>query len=146
MWKYAVVYAVLLIALGVAFYAGTQAPISLIPSAFGVLVLICGIVAIREKYRMHAMHAALGMALILLVLGTWMGVFNLTQQIVELTRNHAAEIEQTLMGILSLMFVILCVKSFIDVRRERRKRAKEEAAAPAPKTSKPEETTPEESA
>ena len=48
-----------------AFFAtGATHPTALIPSGFGLLITLSGIVARREKLHMHAMHVAVLLALI----------------------------------------------------------------------------------
>ena len=85
---------------------------ALIPSVIGLLLAICGALAMRESMRMHAMHAAAVVAVLsfLAILGRMIpsmtdGVFN------------GAVIEQLITAIILLVFIALCVKSFIDARR-----------------------------
>src|SRR5438552_2729759 len=56
----AIVFGVLLSVLGVAFYFGTaSASITpLIPTFFGIALILLGVAAFSEKARMHAMHGA----------------------------------------------------------------------------------------
>ena len=35
-----------------------QSPTAFIPSGFGVALIVLGVIALNEKYRMHAMHGA----------------------------------------------------------------------------------------
>jgi hypothetical protein len=108
-------FGALLIALGVAFWAVTSAPTALIPAAFGVLLTICGVIARNTKLRMHAMHGAA-------LLGLLGAAFPLVRALPKLEQGNygAAVIEQLLMAVLSLIFLVLCVRSFIAARRARK--------------------------
>jgi len=94
------------------FATGMASWTALIPSIMGLLLAMCGALAMREAMRMHAMHAAAVIAVLssLAILGRMIptmidGVFN------------AAVIEQLITAIVLLVFIALCVKSFIDARR-----------------------------
>ena len=118
-----VIFGVLLALVGIGFYLGlalTQdnAPslTALIPAAAGIPILLLGLLAFREKYRMHAMH---GVA-VLTLLGFILPAGRLAMQLVgggEL--NPAAAASQALMAALCGILLVLCVKSFVDVRRKR---------------------------
>jgi len=118
--KITIVYAVLLIALGlVGFFGfGRSSITALIPAFFGVLVLVAGLLAQDEKLRRHAMHAASALGL-LGFLGTVTGLVKFFTLIGggEVARP-AAVISQAVMAILSLIFFILCLQSFIAARRK----------------------------
>lgn len=118
----AIVYASLLILLGVGGYILTDAAsvTALIPAFLGGAVLIAGLVALKDKFCKHAMHAATLLALIGLA-GTAPGLAKLFSLIAggELERPEAV-ISQSIMALLSLAFFGLCLKSFIDARRARR--------------------------
>ena len=118
--KITIVYAVLLIALGlVGFFGfGRSSITALIPAFFGVLVLVAGLLARDEKLRRHAMHAASALGL-LGFLGTVTGLVKFFTLIGggEVARP-AAVISQAVMAILSLIFFILCLQSFIAARRK----------------------------
>ncbi|MBN1211725.1 MAG: hypothetical protein JXA92_04035 [candidate division Zixibacteria bacterium] len=117
--KITIVYAALLILLGlVGFFGfGRSSITALIPAFFGVLVLVAGLLALDKKLRRLAMHAASALSL-LGFLGTVTGLIKLFTLISggEVARP-AAVVSQAIMAILSLIFFILCLKSFIDARR-----------------------------
>jgi hypothetical protein len=117
--KITIVYAVLLILLGlVGFFGfGRSSVTALIPAFFGVLVLVAGLLALDEKLHRHAMHAASVLGL-LGFLGTVTGLVKLFTLISggEVTRP-AAVVSQAVMAVLSLIYFILCLKSFITARR-----------------------------
>ena len=111
-----IVFGVLLTLLGLAAYflTGASSPTALIPAIFGVLLLLLGFVARSEPARKHAMHAAATVAL----LGCGGALFSLMRTPVG-PRSLMAVFSQAAMLVLTAVFVGLCVKSFIDVRRER---------------------------
>jgi len=116
-----IAFGVILIALGLAGYVATgqESPTALIPAAFGVLLLICGVLARKEHLRKHAMHAAAALGL-LGFLGTARGLVQAFALLGGGTvERPAAVTSQAVMAVLSLIFVVLCVKSFIDARRAR---------------------------
>lgn len=117
-----VAYGLLLIALGAGFYFGTgqESVTALIPAFFGVLVVVCGVLARREHLLKHAMHGAAALGL-LAFLGGLPGLLRAFALLGggEVARRNAV-LEQAAMALLSLVFVVLCVKSFIDARRARR--------------------------
>lgn len=113
--KIAITFAVLLILLAIGFYIPTQAPTALIPAGFGVLLGICGAIAINPKLRMHAMH----FAALLGLLGTAMPLARAIPAFLRGGRG-ASVIEQLLMAVLCLIFMVLCVRSFIAARVARK--------------------------
>jgi hypothetical protein len=117
-----IAYGMLLIALGAGFYFGTgqESATALIPAFFGVLVVVCGVLARQERLLKHAMHAAAALGL-LAFLGGLPGLLRAFALFGggEVARRNAV-LEQAAMALLSLVFVVLCVKSFLDARRARR--------------------------
>lgn len=121
MARLTVVFGILLILLGVGFYIGLAltegaAPslTALIPAAAGIPIFLLGLLALREKYRMHAMHGVAVLAL----LGFLMPGGRLGMQVIrggEL--NSVAAASQLLMALLCGLLLMFCVKSFIDARR-----------------------------
>jgi hypothetical protein len=132
MAKLTVGYAILLIMIGISFYVGTgrASMTALIPAFLGLPILICGVLALQERYRKHAMHAAVMLAL-LAFLGSLRAVPQLPQLIEGTAARPSAIIAQLLTAVLSLTYVVLGVKSFVDVRRAR-KRAAMDAHEPSP--------------
>lgn len=122
MAKLTVVFGVLLIALGaVAFVVLGHHPHTLIPAIFGLLLVVFGALAITEdaKKRMLFMHIAVTVGL-LGFLGTIPGIIGVIQMAAghATARPDAAKV-QAIMGTLCLVFVLLCVRSFIAARRNR---------------------------
>jgi hypothetical protein len=116
-----IVFGVVLIVLGLGgwFGSGGASMTALIPAAFGIVLAILGFIARNEKARKHAMHAAVIIGL-LAFLGSARGLVQLPALISggEVARP-AAVIAQSVMAVLMGIFVALCVKSFIDARRNR---------------------------
>lgn len=116
------VFGVLLIFLGVtAFILLGHHPHTLIPAGFGLLLVIFGALANTPvaKRRMLFMHIAVTVGL-LGFLGTIPGIIG----VVRMASGHAIERPdaakvQAMMGTLCLIYVLLCVRSFISARRAR---------------------------
>src|SRR5262249_10980114 len=92
---------------------------ALIPAAFGLLLVIFGALARDDKRRKMAMHIAVGVGLVGF-LGTFAGLLKLYTLLAggDVMRPKAV-VAQSIMAVLMLIYVGLCVKSFIDARRKR---------------------------
>lgn len=86
---------------------------ALIPAAFGLLLVIFGLIAqSKENLRKHLMHAAVLVAL----LGFLASAGRLVSKLSQITLSMAY-VSQILMAVICLAFVILSVKSFINARK-----------------------------
>ena len=112
---------ILLSLLGVIGYAasGAESITALIPTFFGLPILVLGFLARKEHLRKHMMHGIAALALIGFA-GSARGLGSLIDMLGghEVTRPLAT-VMQSIMALLTLGFVILAVKSFIDARRQR---------------------------
>ena len=121
MSKITILFGALLCVLGVGFYVGTgqTSVTALIPSFLGLVFILVGALGLKPNLHKHAMHAAAVLAL-LGFLASLRGVFGFVKILsgAEVERPYAIY-EQTVMGLLCLIFTGLCIKSFIDVRRKR---------------------------
>ena len=125
MAKVTIVFGVLLILLSSAAYAllGQHAHgiHSLIPGLFGLLLIVFGALANTPvaKKRMLFMHIAVTVGL-LGFLGTIPGIIGVIRMAAGhlVVRPDAAKV-QAIMGTLCLIYVLLCVRSFITARRAR---------------------------
>jgi multisubunit Na+/H+ antiporter MnhF subunit len=123
MAKTTVSFGVILILLGIfGFVAtGSHAPTALIPAFFGLLLGIFGFLAITDdaKKRMLYMHIAVTLGL-LGFLGTAKSIYDYVLMLggKQFPRPPAVE-EKAAMAVLLLVFVVLCVRSFIAARRAR---------------------------
>ncbi|MHB8302776.1 MAG: hypothetical protein ACYDC6_08085 [Acidobacteriaceae bacterium] len=124
MARLTMVFAAVLIVLGVAvfFATGSHAPTSLIPAFFGVLLGILGVLANTEnaKRRMLFMHIAVTVGLIGFIFpgARAAGDLMTTMRGGSVLRPVAMQ-EELAMAAICLVFVLLCVRSFIAVRRAR---------------------------
>jgi small-conductance mechanosensitive channel len=127
-----VIFGGLLIALGLVGYLGSdRASITaLIPALFGLVLVALGLLARKERLRMHVMHAAVLVGLIGFLVPAVRtfgkipdlvstGRVMVTRDGVETDATFAV-VMQLLMALICAVFVGLCIKSFIDARRARR--------------------------
>ena len=123
MYKTTILFGVLLIATGLAGYFGTGAveKTALIPSGFGVVLLVCGLLASNENRRMLAMHIAVLFGL----LGAIGVIPTLLKTLLKEDRSLAALVAKTVTLVLCVVFVGLCVRSFIAARKAREAAAAE---------------------
>ena len=121
MAKLTIVYGVVFILMGLFGYFGisSESITALIPTFFGIPMLILGWLGLNEKYLKHAMHGAAVLVLIGFA-GTVSGLIKFFKMLggVELERPAAVTV-QTIMSVLCLVFLVLAVKSFIDARKNR---------------------------
>jgi len=122
MARTAIIFGLLLIGVTLAtigYNQGFKSPTVLIPSIFGVLIAVLGLVSLKDSLRKHAMHAASVVGLLGGVACLFMGI----KQLTKLASEEPPTISQ--MGsvwataALCLIFVVLCVQSFIRAKRER---------------------------
>lgn len=136
MAKITLIFALLLIALGLVGYFGTgaQHPTALIPAWFGIALALFGLLAMspsesRRKVYMH-INVTIGL------LGFLGGLSEIIRSFVAMNRTTAAlarnsavsassnfaiaMTSKVIMTALLLIYVILCVRSFIAARRARK--------------------------
>ena len=132
MAKFAVAFGVVMILLGAGAYGlalagviGSKASLTaLIPAAFGLVLVILGALgAAKPHLNKHVMHAAVTVALL--------GFFGSIGGVVKLIRyatdslpadapvRMSAWVTQAIMAGLMLVFVVMCVRSFIAARKAR---------------------------
>jgi len=124
MAKLSLVFGVLLIALGTAAFllagATAKAVTSLIPAFFGIIMLLLAAIASKgHAANKHAMHVAALVTLLGSLGGLGMGVPNIIKY---LKGDHTAWLKafsQGGMGILCVVFLVLCIRSFINARKAR---------------------------
>ena len=111
---------VILVILGLAgyFLTGGVSLTALIPAAFGLVIAVCGVIARDERKREHAMHGAVVVAL-LGFLGTVRGLLQIGAVFDGSAARPAAVISQSIMAVLTLGYIVVAVRSFIQARRRR---------------------------
>jgi hypothetical protein len=115
-------FGIALIVLGVLGYlltlGGGSSITALIPALFGLALGALGLVAQqKEDWRKHAMHAAAVVG-VLGILGTLRVIPNVIALLTGGTvATLSGTIAQVVMLVLCVVFVGLCVRSFIDARR-----------------------------
>lgn len=120
MTSISIIIGILLILTGIAGYlqgssSGAASMTALIPSAFGLLLVVFGLIgAAKESLRKHLMHAAVAVALLGFIFPTARIVSRIST--LEMT---PAVISQIVTAVLCLLFVLLGIQSFIAARRER---------------------------
>ena len=131
MYKITIIFGLLLMATGLAGYFGTgsKSLTALIPSAIGIILLFCGFLAANENRRMVAMHIAVSIGLL--------GALGLIPQLMKENQPNAALASKITTLTLCVVFVGLCVRSFIQARRAR------DAAADSQDIEEQQETTTE---
>jgi hypothetical protein len=111
---------IFLIALGlVGFFAtGMQSITALIPTLFGIVFMILGLVGRKESARKMVMHIAMFLAL-LGVIGSFPGLIKLFPLLTgaEIARPVAV-IAQAIMAVLLIYYLGMGIKSFIDARKK----------------------------
>jgi multisubunit Na+/H+ antiporter MnhF subunit len=116
-----IVTGILLIVVGLVGFVGTgsEHPTALIPAGFGIALVICGFLAKAPERKKLFMHIAVTLGL-LGFLGTVMGVVKVVRMAAgeTIARPEAAE-SQAVMAFISLIFVAICVNSFIKARKAR---------------------------
>ena len=121
MAKSAIIFGGLLCLLGIVGYfnTGRTSVTALIPTFFGLLILISGLIGRAERLRKHAMHAAALLGLIGLA-GTARAPFQmLSGGAAADDPAGAATPYKAAMALLCLTYVVLSVRSFMTARRAR---------------------------
>jgi hypothetical protein len=117
----AIAFGVVLSLIGVVFYVATAAVSStaLIPTLVGVLLILAGALSLREGLRAHAMH----LAALVGTLGFIGGLPGLVKLPALLGGGSIARpmavVEQSITAVVCLVFVALCVRSFVRARLTR---------------------------
>jgi 4-hydroxybenzoate polyprenyltransferase len=122
MAKVTLVFAVLLAALGVVGYmgSGSRYPTAMIPLYFGVALGVFGILAINpnEGRRKLFMHINVTIGLVGFIGGLVEAILGVHKPVVA-GALISAEMSKSLLAALMFIYVVLCVRSFINVRRAR---------------------------
>ena len=114
------IFSILYIALGLAafFLTGAVHKTALIPAYFGMVLLILGLLGQKENLRKHVMHAAL-LVVLLALLGTARSLLRLPSAFDGTAERPFAIYAQAATAVLSISFLALGIRSFIQARRSR---------------------------
>jgi hypothetical protein len=116
-----IVVGTLLSALGILGYVVSESRslTALIPLGFGMVLELCGALALKPELKKHAMHGASVVAL-LGILGSAPGAISFLRLITgsEVARPFAVKI-QAAMFVICVVFLVLCVRSFQEARARR---------------------------
>jgi len=118
-------FGAILTALGLFAYFGAASDnpsmTALIPAFIGIPLIACGVVARQEKLRMHAMHFAAMLGLIGTIAAFGRAVSKLSVIITDDPTVDKRPIRLVLLtGLICIVYVAVCVRSFIVARRRRR--------------------------
>jgi hypothetical protein len=101
-------------------------PTLFIPAGFGVILVVCGVIALKDHLRKHAMHAAAAIALIGGLVSGGRGASALLRAPdPDKPVNMLATASVWTMAVVCLLFVGLCVQSFMAAAKARRLAAKQ---------------------
>jgi hypothetical protein len=116
-----VVCGLVLVGVGLWGYLDTSAPTALIPAGIGAVLVVLGLLALKESLLKHAMHAAAAVGLLSFVVTAVMGLPKLVKLLSggEVARPKAV-ISQSITAGVCAVFVALCVNSFVAARRRRK--------------------------
>jgi len=98
---------------GMAGFEGARATAA-IPSGFGILLIVCALMAkAMPNARKHIMHLAVLVALLGVIGGAMMFFKGLGAE----ERDMKKLLDQGLMAVLCLVFMVMAVNSFVQARR-----------------------------
>jgi len=123
MAKLTMVFGSLLIIISVAFWSATGRTemATLHPAGVGLILLVSGWLADSEdaKKRMLWMHIAVTFGLIGFLITGILAVMTVVHGAAAIAANQLAFDERVVVALVCLVFVVLCVRSFIAARRNR---------------------------
>ncbi len=110
------IYAVVLILVGAAGYAlsDSKSLTALIPTFVGIVFLVLGAMALKADIRKHAMHAAAGLAVLLVLASGGRMISSGFEEI------GLAFFTQLATVVATIAYIVFSVKSFIDARKRRK--------------------------
>lgn len=92
---------------------------ALIPTWFGLALLLCGLLAFKDGLRKHVMHLAAMIGLVGAI-GGFMPLMRQYNKSGSIDPTKPSAVAGEVMIFVCIVFVVLCVKSFIDARKARR--------------------------
>ncbi|MBY0459591.1 MAG: hypothetical protein K2V38_19915 [Gemmataceae bacterium] len=103
---------------------------ALIPAYFGAALVVCGLLAFKDNLRKHVMHLAAMIGLVGAV-GGFMPLIRQINKTGEFDPTKKSAIAGELMILICVVFVGMCVNSFIQARKARQKMANDPPAPAA---------------
>jgi len=115
-----ILFSVLYIAVGLGAFllSGAVHKPALIPAYLGIILLVLGLLGQKENLRKHVMHAALLVGLLALF-GTARSLLKLPSAFDGTAERPFAIYAQAATAVLSIAFLALGIRSFIQARRSR---------------------------
>jgi len=133
MARLSLVVGVILIVIGLGGYvaSGYASVTALIPAAIGALIALLGVLARQDHLRKHAMHAAMGLALIGIV-GTVTGLVAVLAAIASNSVGDVglAPMSKALTATVLIGYLALGVRSFVHARGQERRRGDDRRNGP----------------
>ena len=118
----AMITGLLLIVVGIVGYVSQPAdkasPTALIPAGFGLVLGICGLLAMKDGLRKHVMHLAAVVALFGM-LGAPYPILKRAMKGDQVDPTQPAVISAALTTLIMAVFLAMCVRSFGAARRAR---------------------------
>lgn len=111
-------FAYLLLGLAAFFLTGAVHKTALIPCYFGGVLLALGLLGQKENLRKHMMHAAL-LVVLLALFGTARSLLKLPSAFDGTAERPFAIYAQAATAVLSIAYLALGIRSFIQARRSR---------------------------
>jgi len=119
--RFSIITGAILILLAAVSYllSGGESLTALIPAIFGIPMVVLGYVAKKESARRHAMHAAVGIAMV-----GFLGTIRVLPKFLTMVGGNSVErpgavVAQIIMAVLCITFVGAGIKSFVDARRNK---------------------------
>ena len=101
------------------FGTGTHSVTALIPAFFGIPLLVCGVLARNDGMRKIAMHVAVTLGLIGFIGAAARAIPKLPALFAGTAEKPLAVEMQSAMALVCLIYVVMCVRSFIAARKAR---------------------------
>lgn len=118
--KITIVFSILFALVGILAFTltGSIHKTALIPCYFGIVLLILGLLGQKESLRKHVMHAAL-LVVLLALFGTARSLLRLPSAFDGTAERPFAIYAQAVTALLSITYLALGIRSFIQARRSR---------------------------
>jgi uncharacterized membrane protein len=110
---------------------GKISPTALIPAFFGATLVLCGALAFNDKLRKHVMHLAAMVGLVGAI-GGFMPLVRQYSKTGDLDLTKPSAVAGELMILVCVVFVGMCVNSFIQAKKARKAREAAGAAGATP--------------